>query len=127
MLKIYPAVFHKEKEVFWAEFPDLEGCQTYGSTPEETMEAAREALGLYLAAKADSDENIPPPSDIKRFEVGDGFVSYVTTDPDGYRKKTRAVKKTLSVPEWLNEEAEKKHINFSSVLRSALLSEIEKR
>jgi hypothetical protein len=66
-------------------------------------------------------------SDIKCFEAGNGFVNYVTVDPDKYRRKTKAVKKTLSIPEWLNEEAEKKHINFSSVLQSALLSEIENR
>ncbi|MDR1134615.1 MAG: hypothetical protein LBL49_00310 [Clostridiales Family XIII bacterium] len=66
-------------------------------------------------------------SDIKTIEAGDGFASYVATDPDSYRRKTKAVKKTLSIPEWMNEEAEKKHINFSSVLQSALLSEIENR
>ncbi|MDD4564650.1 MAG: type II toxin-antitoxin system HicB family antitoxin [Eubacteriales bacterium] len=127
MLKIYPAIFHEEDGSFWVEFPDLEGCQSCGATLEETMELAQEALGLYLATKIESKEEIPEPSDIKCFEASDGFVSYVTADPDKYRRKTKAVKKTLSIPEWLNEEAEKKHINFSSVLQSALLSEIEKR
>jgi predicted RNase H-like HicB family nuclease len=127
MLKIYPAVFHEEDGNFWAEFPDLEGCQSCGATLEGTMELAREALGLYLAAELESKKRIPEPSDIKCFETGNGFVNYVTVDPDKYRRKTKAVKKTLSIPEWLNEEAEKKHINFSSVLQSALLSEIENR
>ena len=125
MLKIYPAIFHEEGDSFWVEFPDLEGCQSCGSTLEETMELAQEALGLYLATKIESKENIPEASGIKDFMVSDGFVSYVTTNPNKYRRKTRAVKKTLSIPEWLNEEAEKKHINFSSVLQSALLLEIE--
>jgi hypothetical protein len=75
----------------------------------------------------ESQNSIPEPSDINRLKAGDGFVSYITVDPDKYRRKTKAVKKTLSIPEWLNEEAEKKHINFSSVLQSALLSEIENR
>lgn len=127
MLKVYPAIFHEEDGSFWVEFPDLEGCQSYGTTLEETMALAQEALGLYLATKIESKEEIPAPSDIKLLESNDGFVSYVTTNLNKYRRKTKAVKKTLSIPEWLNEEAEKKHINFSSVLQSALLSEIEKR
>jgi len=53
MLKIYPAIFHEE-DGFWVEFPDLEGCNTCGSTLEETMELAQEALGLYLVALAES-------------------------------------------------------------------------
>ena len=127
MLKIYPAVFHEEDGSFWVEFPDLEGCQSYGATLEETMGLAQEALGLYLATKLESKEDLPEPSNIKQLEVINGFLSYVTVDPDKYRRKTKAVKKTLSIPEWLNEEAEKNHINFSSVLQSALLLEIEKR
>jgi len=53
-------------------------------------------------------------------------VSYVSSDVSKYRKKTRAVKKTLTIPEWLNEEAEKNHINFSSVLQKALMDELQK-
>ena len=44
MLFIYPAIFHKENNSYWVEFPDLEGCQTYGDTLNETMEYAQEAL-----------------------------------------------------------------------------------
>ena len=42
MLKVYPAIFYEE-DGYWVEFPDLEGCQTYGSTLEETMQLAQEA------------------------------------------------------------------------------------
>ncbi|GAB1476354.1 type II toxin-antitoxin system HicB family antitoxin [Bacillota bacterium] len=127
MLSIYPAIFHKEDEDYWVEFPDLPGCQSCGDTLENTMELAQEAMGLYIATKIESNEEIPEPSDINCLKTRDGFISYVSVDADRYRRKTKAVKKTLSIPEWLNEEAEKKHINFSSVLQSALLNELEKR
>ena len=99
------------------EFPDIEGCQSYGDSLEETMNNAQEALGLYIASKLDNNEEINKPSDIKNIESADGFVSYVSSDVSKYRKKVKAVKKTLTIPEWLNEEAEKNHINFSSVLQ----------
>ena len=55
MLFVYPAVFHKEDDAYWVEFPDLEGCQTYGGTLNETMACAQEALaGLCLSCS-------PPP------------------------------------------------------------------
>lgn len=87
MLKIYPAIFHKEAESFWVEFPDLEGCQSYGNTLEDTMQYAQEALGLYIASKLDSNENINKPSDITKVSSEDGFVTYITTDISKYRKK----------------------------------------
>jgi len=127
MLTIYPAIFHEENGAFWVEFPDLEGCQTCGDTLQETMMLAQEALGLYIASLEESKTAIPVATDIKKITAPqNAFVSLVSCDVDSYRRKTRAVKKTLSIPEWLNEEAEKRHINFSSVLQDALKQELAK-
>ena len=41
MLFVYPAIFHKEDDAYWVEFPDLEGCHTYGGSINETMEIRR--------------------------------------------------------------------------------------
>lgn len=120
MLKVYPAIFHKE-DGYWVEFPDLEGCNTSGSTLENTMEMAQEALGLYLVSIMEDGNDLPVPSIIEDLNAPeDAIVSYVSTDIEKYRRNTRAVKKTLSLPEWLNEEAMAKGINFSSVLQDAL-------
>ncbi len=127
MLTVYPAIFHEENRSYWVEFPDLEGCQTCGSTLQETMGLAQEALGLYLASLEESGAAIPEATDIKSINtLDDNFVTLVTCNVDQYRRKTKAVKKTLSIPEWLNEEAEKRHINFSSVLQNALKQELAK-
>lgn len=125
MLLIYPAIFHNEDCNYWVEFPDLEGCQSCGRDLPETMELAQEALGLYIASKLDNKEPIPQASDITKLQTSDGVVSYVSCEINKYRKKTKAIKKTLTIPEWLNEEAENKHINFSSVLQEALLEKIK--
>ena len=124
MLKVYPAIFHHEDDSYWVEFPDLKGCHTYGNTVEETMELASEALGLYLASLMDENKTLNKPSSIKEINVNDGFVSYVSSDPYKYSNKNKAVKKTLTIPEWLNDEAEKYHINFSGVLKDALIEKL---
>ena len=123
MLKIYPAIFHKEDNAYWVEFPDLEGCNSCGDTLEETMENAQEALGLYLVALMESDQELPVASDIVDV-VSDDIVSYVSADVDKYRRSTRAVKKTLSLPEWLAVEAERRNISLSKVLQEGLKSQL---
>lgn len=120
MLKVYPAIFHEEEGSFWVEFPDLEGCQSCGASLAETMEMAQEALGLYIVSLLEDGIEIPNPSNIKDLHAEDGEASYVSVDIDKYRRKTKAIKKTLSIPEWLNEQAEQNHINFSAVLQNAL-------
>lgn len=123
MLFVYPAIFHKEDDAFWVEFPDLEGCHTYGSSITETMEAAQEALSGYLLALLEQEKAIASPSDISSFHVKDGFTSLVSCDINQY-KDTRAVKKTLTIPSWLNDRAVSMGINFSKVLQEALMKEI---
>ena len=124
MLFVYPAIFHKEEDAYWVEFPDLEGCHTYGSSITETMEAAQEALAAYLLTLLEQERPIASPSDISVLQTNDGFASLVSCDINQY-KDTKAVKKTLTIPSWLNDRAVSMGINFSQVLQEALLSKIQ--
>lgn len=119
MLKIYPAIIHNEDGSYWIEFPDLEGCNTMGNTLEETMANAQEALGLYLASLEEVGQDLPHPSSISDIDTNE-VTSYVCVDLNKYRRSTRSVKKTLSLPEWLAEEAEKHHLSLSKVLQDGL-------
>ncbi len=126
ILTVYPAIFHEESGNFWVEFPDLPGCQSEGDSLEEIMQNASEVLGLYLNSQRERNITTSKASDIRSIEKPeDGFVSLVTVDTKAYERRTKAVKKTLTIPEWLNIEAEKRHINFSSVLQQALIEKIE--
>lgn len=81
MLFVYPAVFHKEDHAYWVEFPDLEGCQTYGGRLNETMACAQEALAGYLLTLLEENQELVPPSDVLALSPdGDSFVSLVTCD-----------------------------------------------
>lgn len=124
MLFVYPAVFHKEEDSYWVEFPDLPGCHSYGSSVTETMACAQEALAGYILTLLEQERQIAVPSDISALSAEDGFTSLVSCNIDQY-KETKAVKKTLTIPAWLNERALSKGVNFSQVLQEALLSKIQ--
>lgn len=122
MLKVYPAIFHDEG-TYWVEFPVLEGCVSDGNTLEEAMANAQEAMGLYLAAILEDEQPLPQARDIKKIRLDD-VVSYVSVDVNAYRRSTRAVRKTLSIPEWLAIEAEKRNLSLSKVLQEGLKSQL---
>ena len=125
MKLIYPAIFHHEDNAYWVEFPDLIGCQTFGQTISETIDNAREALEVYAVSLIENKENLPQPSDISRLTVENGcFASIIDVDLSAYFKKAKAVKKTLTIPEWLNDAAIEKGINFSQTLQDALMVKI---
>lgn len=125
----YPAIFHKAEEGgFWISFPDLPECFSQGENMEQAYEMAVEALGLALTSREQEKQPIPVASDPSALTVESGsFLVVVGFDMLAYKKRTnsRAVKKTLSIPEWLNEEAIAMGINFSQVLQEALLAKIQ--
>ena len=125
MKTAYPAIVHAEEGGLWVEFPDLEGCFSQGDTLPEAIANAADALGGYLCSLMDRGITAPTASDIKAIDAGNDFATVIVTDPLSYKKSTKSVKKTLTIPEWLNEEAEKRHVNFSSVLQKALLAMIQ--
>lgn len=124
MLFVYPAIFHKENNSYWVEFPDLQGCQTYGDTLNDAMGFAQEALTGYLLTLLEQNMPIANPSDIATLPVENGFTSLVSCDINQY-KDTKAIKKTLTIPSWLNDRATSMGVNFSQVLQDALLSKIQ--
>ncbi len=124
----YPAVFELEESGgFTVTFPDVKECMTCGDNMEQAYEMAVEALGLVLSYMEDEGESFPKASLPQDITVKQGqFVVVVEFDMLAYRKKIngRAVKKTLSIPAWLNEEALSRNINFSQVLQEALMMKL---
>ena len=123
----YPAIFHKAEEGgFWVSFPDIPECLTQGEDMNQAYEMAVAALGLSLTTMEERHEDVPAASDPDRIDTEDGFLVVIEFDMAAYRRKhcSRAVKKTLSIPEWLNEAAVKAGINFSQVLQEALIEKM---
>ena len=120
----YPAIVKQEDDgLYSVEFPDLDGCATSGSSLPDAIEMAEDALCLMLYDMEEEGEAIPAPSDLKAVQSStDEIVSLVYCDTIAYRKlyNNKAVKKTLTIPAWLNTLAERADLNFSSVLQDAL-------
>ena len=125
----YPAIFTPEEDGSYSiNFRDLEGCFTCGDTLEDGLEMARDALALVLYGYEKEEREIPKPSELTAFQLNVGeFVNYVVCDTMVYRKRNsnRAIKKTLTIPEWLNEAAMAMDLNFSQVLQEALLMKLQ--
>ena len=125
----YPAIFHKAEEGgFWVSFPDFPECLTDGDDMAQAYEMAVDALGLALADMIDNNEQVPAASVPDQIDIEpDSYLVIVEFDYLEYQKKhnSRAVKKTLTIPEGLNEAAVRQNINFSQVLQEALLAKIK--
>lgn len=118
----YPAIFTAEDVGFSVKFPDLPGCFTEGDTIEETYKMATSAIGLYAQAE-DGKFEFPKASAPKDIELDkDEFLVLIEFDLVEYLKNTseKSVKKTLTIPSWLNNLAEQNNVNFSNVLQNAL-------
>ena len=125
---VYPAIFTHEPEGNYSiSFPDVEGCYTSAETREAGIERASDALCLMLYDMEENGETPPQPSDMHQLSVEDNqLVTLIRCDTVAYRKfyDNRAVKKTLTIPSWLNTMAEKQGVNFSMVLQNALKAEL---
>lgn len=127
MKYIYPAIFQIDADGINVSFPDFESCYTYGDTMEDAMYMAEDVLCLTLYDLEESGLSAPKSSYIKDIPSDDtSFVSYVHCDTMAYRKlyENKAVKKTLTIPAWLNTMAERESINFSALLQNALKTEL---
>ena len=132
----YPALFLKEKdsESYTVIFPDLEGCISCGDDLNDAFKMAQDALGAYLFEYYIKPNEIPKASKIDEIEIkldeddknyflfNKSFKNYVSIDLAEYVKKssTKTVKKTLSIPSYLNEAGIENNINFSLLLQEAL-------
>lgn len=131
---MYPDRYHFIAVLEYAEdggigvyFPDLPGCTSFAENTEKAIENAKEALSLHLYGIEEDGGDIPKPSDIPAIELEKNEIPMLTEvymKPFREKMRTKYVKKTLSIPNWLNTAAEEQGINFSSVLQNALKEQL---
>lgn len=120
---VFPAFFCCDEDGVSVEFPDLPGCLPCAPDQETAFQNAREALGLHLFGMEQDGETIPEPTPVSQLRPEQGQITVLI---DVYmpavccRVKKATMKKTLSVPVWLNMQAERAGINFSQVLQEGL-------
>ena len=114
----YPAIFNKEKNGYFVKFPDIHPCYTEGATLEEAVIMAKDVLESRIEVALEKGEELPVPSNIEKLK-GEKIM-LVVADVENIKSQTRFVRKTLSIPHWLNVAAEREHINFSGIFQKAL-------
>jgi len=129
MKYVYPAVFSPEEDGgFCVIFPDIRRGATQGDNMIDAMEMAEDFLCSVLYDIEEEKADIPSPSDIRAIKSSqDDIITLISADTDEYRRYTenKVVKKTLSLPSWLNARAERERINFSHTLQKALKEELK--
>ncbi|MBD5519121.1 MAG: HicB family protein [Lachnospiraceae bacterium] len=137
MLSAYPACFIKEENGYSVIFPDLNDLATCGNTLDEALAMAVDCLAGYLYWLQKDGETFPKPSTPNEINIAkiaeelevsseNAFINIVTVDVAAYAKThfEKSVKKTLTIPAWLNTAALEQNINFSQVLQEALMSKL---
>ncbi len=138
MLSVYPAIFYVDPSGGYSVvFPDLNHLATCGDDMQEAMEMAVDCLAGYLFSEKMDGNSIPAPTpfdqvdpycedDTEEERQAVRFVNMVSVDVEAYAEKhfNKAVKRTVSIPQWLNNRAMAQNINFSKVMKNALLQEL---
>jgi len=125
----YTAVFSPEENgLLSVNFPDLQGCYTSGDNMPDAVYMAQDVLCLTLYDLEQDKKPIPKPSkplDVKT--TGEQFTSVIAVDTETYRRfyENKSIKKTLTIPMWLNERAERAGLNFSQLLQTALKEHLQ--
>lgn len=124
MNRIYPMIIH-DQDGFWGEFPDIDGCNVQGDTLLELLHDAKGALEAHLLSMLMDGEPLPHATSLKTIQTDSvSYPTLITAEID-LAKEDKSVKKTLTLPRWLNEQAEKQGINFSRTLQEALIEKMQ--
>lgn len=125
---MYPAIFTKEGGMLSVSFPDIPGCFASSDNLQESFTEATDALSVMLCHLEEQQQAIPKETPIESVHAPEGsFVSYVFADTTKYRRShysTKSVKKTLSIPAWMNEAGTAAGLNYSQLLQDAIQREL---
>ena len=122
----YPAIFTEEDGAILVSIPDLPGAHSFGEDLTEAANMAKDAAETWLDHMEKARRPVPSASTFSEIEAkkenANSFVNYIFADTDEFRRKNdcRAVKKTLSIPAWLNYKAVEANAPFSQILQEGL-------
>ena len=119
---VYPVIISKGEKYLIASVPDC-NIDTQGEDIVDAIEMVRDAISIWCVAEQSAGRMLPKPTDVNNINCEDGeLITLVDSDIDAYKRKLneKTVRKNLTLPSWLNEEAEKAGVNFSQVLQASL-------
>ncbi|CAM4358919.1 type II toxin-antitoxin system HicB family antitoxin [Bacillus manliponensis] len=132
----FTAIFEQypEESGYSVSFPDLPGCHSQGETIHEAIQNAQDAVGSIIHSMEMDGHYIPNPTPPEQIvldndlyeDISKKIMVQINVHMPLYRKaiNNKAIKKTLTIPQWLNEAAVKENLNFSQILQDALREQL---
>jgi len=120
---IFPAIFEYDSDGITVTFPDLLGCITFGLNDEEAVMMAKEAMALHLYGLEKDEIRIPAATRVNEITLDKSQTTIlieVWMPPFRYEMDHQSVKKTLTIPRWLDDVAKEHKVNYSHLLQDAI-------
>lgn len=120
---IFPAIISYSEDSYLVNFPDIENCFTFGENIEDAIDSARDVLELFLYDMEEDGIEIPNPSDIKDIKLKENeSIAWINVWMVAVRDRleNKSVKKTLTIPKWINDLGVENDLNFSQILQAAI-------
>ena len=120
---VYPAVFHANSDgSYTITYPDIPGCISEGKSLNDALSMAQSALTQWMEYLLERKETVPAASRIQEVSVEqDEFVNLVCANV----RDNRAVRRTVSIPKWMDEQVSAAGISLSRVLQDALKERLD--
>ena len=129
MKLVYPAIFtpFDEGNGFTVEVPDLPGCVTEGDNLVEAIEMGTDAASGWILGEIEDGNSFPAASMALEAPAG-SFVNLLVLYMDSYAEQygSKAVRRNITVPAWLDTYAQKNHLSLSKVVQDSLLEIAQK-
>ncbi len=115
---VYPAVFHpNEDQSYTITYPDLPGCVSEGKSLANALYMAQSALSVWIEYLLEKKQEVPSASALEQLDLQAGeFANLIRVDV----RDNRAVKRTISIPKWMDEQVAENNLSLSRVLQDAL-------
>lgn len=124
---IFPAIIKLVDESYEVRFPDIENCFTFGDDLEDALDSARDVLELCLYDMEQDNIPIPEASGIKDIKLsGNESIAWINIwmIPVRDKMENKSIKKTVTIPKWINDIGVENNLNFSQILQAAIKEKI---
>ena len=116
MKTFYPCIIKEDDGIFYVNFPDFDDCFTDGDTMEEAVSNAKDVLEAVAFSYMKNNKPLPEPGKVNENVVYIELWVDLLKD----RVNNQSIKKTLTIPKWLNDIAEENSVNFSAILQHGI-------
>lgn len=124
---IFPSIIKVVEDSYEVSFPDIDNCFTFGDSLEDVLDSARDVLELCLYDMEQDNIPIPEPSGIKDIKLDENeSIAWINVwmVPVRDKMENRSIKKTVTIPKWINDIGIENNLNFSQILQAAIKEKV---